>query len=108
MAFPFPPKTLQDTHSPCKNKETEAQKQKALGQQDPECREEAEVLPGTEQGIPLLPSAPHLLHWGGTGQTSQRWSRSMEREATMENGTGEKYLCRTPRMGWDSSSHKVG
>lgn len=60
-------------HSPCKNEETEAQKQKALGQREPECREEAEVLPGTEQGIPLLPSAPHSLLYAGTGHTSQSW-----------------------------------
>lgn len=62
--FPFPPKALQSHYycSPWKNEETEAQKEKALGHQDPVCgdREEVKVLlpgcpkPGTEWGTLLL------------------------------------------------------
>lgn len=98
-------------HSPCKNEETEAQKQKALGQREPECREEAEVLPGTEQGIPLLPSAPHSLLYAGTGHTSQSWPCVEQKCAERQQqrmALGGKNLHRTLRMGWDSSSHKAG
>lgn len=69
LVFHFPLKALQSLyyHSPWKNEETEAQKEKALGHQDSLCRDRKDfkmlLLRCPAWGISLLPNSLHLPAW---------------------------------------------